>query len=262
MRYMGSKARIARHILPVILEGRRPGQWYVEPFVGLANVIHLVGGRRIGADSNGHVITLLKALQSGFVPPNSVSKREYEKLRVSKEVTPLRAFVGFGCSFGGKWFGGYARNDANNDYCLQSKRSLLKQFSGIKGAPRNDCAESARSLTRQAPGVKGVRFVHSDYADLAVPANSVVYCDPPYGGTTGYGAPFDHAEFWEWARAMSAAGHRVFVSEYAAPDDFRCVWERKVRMQLRRKDNNAVRTERLFVHESQRRDQQLSLFRT
>ncbi len=36
---MGSKARIAKHILPIILKDRKDGQWYVEPFVGGANLI-------------------------------------------------------------------------------------------------------------------------------------------------------------------------------------------------------------------------------
>lgn len=34
MKYMGSKNRIAKEILPIILRDRKPNQWYVEPFVG------------------------------------------------------------------------------------------------------------------------------------------------------------------------------------------------------------------------------------
>ena len=32
MIYMGSKGRLAKHILPIVLEGRKPNQYYVEPF--------------------------------------------------------------------------------------------------------------------------------------------------------------------------------------------------------------------------------------
>ncbi len=32
MKYMGSKARFAKDILPIILKDRKPEQWYVEPF--------------------------------------------------------------------------------------------------------------------------------------------------------------------------------------------------------------------------------------
>lgn len=48
MKYMGSKARHAKELLPIILKDRKPGQWYVEPFVGGANMIDKVDGNRIG----------------------------------------------------------------------------------------------------------------------------------------------------------------------------------------------------------------------
>lgn len=44
MKYMGSKNRYAKEILPLILKDRKENQWYVEPFVGGANVIDKVGG--------------------------------------------------------------------------------------------------------------------------------------------------------------------------------------------------------------------------
>jgi len=53
---MGSKNRIAKHILPIMLAERKPNQWWVEPFVGGANMIDKVGGNRIGADNNKLVL--------------------------------------------------------------------------------------------------------------------------------------------------------------------------------------------------------------
>ena len=35
MKYMGSKNRHSKQILPIILKDRSPEQWYVEPFVGV-----------------------------------------------------------------------------------------------------------------------------------------------------------------------------------------------------------------------------------
>lgn len=64
MKYMGSKRRIAKHILPIILKDRKEEQWYVEPFVGGANIIDKVVGNRIGADCNGYLIALLKEMQN------------------------------------------------------------------------------------------------------------------------------------------------------------------------------------------------------
>lgn len=42
MKYMGSKARHAKELLPIILKDHTPDMWYVEPFVGGANMIDKV----------------------------------------------------------------------------------------------------------------------------------------------------------------------------------------------------------------------------
>ena len=39
---------------------------------------------------------------------------------------------------------------------------------------------------------------------------------------------FDYNKFWEWCRKMTKNGHTVFISEYNAPEDFKCVWEMEV----------------------------------
>ena len=46
MKYMGSKARFTKEILPIILKDRKPEQWYVEPFAGGMNVICEVGEKK------------------------------------------------------------------------------------------------------------------------------------------------------------------------------------------------------------------------
>ena len=71
MKYMGSKNRIAKHILPIMLAERKEGQFWVEPFVGGANMIDKVDGNRIGADFNEYLISLWQELQKGWIPPRS-----------------------------------------------------------------------------------------------------------------------------------------------------------------------------------------------
>ena len=44
MKYMGSKNKIAKDILSIILKYRTPEQYYVEPFVGGCNTIDKVNG--------------------------------------------------------------------------------------------------------------------------------------------------------------------------------------------------------------------------
>lgn len=51
MVYMGSKNRIAKELIPIIKI--QPNQWYVEPFVGGANMIDKIQHPlKLGADSN------------------------------------------------------------------------------------------------------------------------------------------------------------------------------------------------------------------
>ena len=67
---MGSKRRIAKDILPIILENRKPDQWYVEPFCGGCNMIELVNGNRIANDYNEYVAEMWNALvNKNWQPP-------------------------------------------------------------------------------------------------------------------------------------------------------------------------------------------------
>lgn len=203
---MGSKARHAKHIIPVISEHRICGQLYVEPFVGGGNVFHLVDNPKWGNDLNGDVVACLNAVGRGWVPPGDVSEAEYHRARFDPDVdAALRGFIGIGCSYAGKFFGGYARG------C------------NTAGVPRNYARESRDNLMRQAKGLAGSKFTDLPYWEMDIPAGSVVYCDPPYRDATGYYSEFDSDKFWEWCRGVTEHSV-VLVSEYAAPPGWDCVW--------------------------------------
>ena len=79
---------------------------------------------------------------------------------------------------------------------------------------------------------------------------TVVYCDPPYAGTTSYkGAPpFDHALFWRTMNEWHARGAHVFVSEYTAPAGWDIMFEREHRVVLQgASEATRSATERLFT---------------
>ena len=225
MQYMGSKNRIAKDLLPIMLAERKPNQWWVEPFVGGANVIDKVKDNRIGNDIHKYLIALHKALQYGWVPPKKVSKEMYYAIKSNPEnyANELVGFVGFLCSFGGKWWGGYAVNKKEDNYAERG----------------------SRVLTRQAKLFEGIDFREGSYLEMKIPPNSLIYCDPPYEGTTKYKDNFDHKIFWEWCRYMIKEGHTVFVSEYNAPDDFVCIKTIEHRTVLN-KNNSYKRIEKLF----------------
>jgi DNA adenine methylase len=238
MKYMGSKNRHAKELLPIILKDRKPGQWYVEPFVGGCNMIDKVVGNRIGSDSHYYLVMMLTGLQSGFIPPNLITETEYNHIRTNKHnyAPELVGYVGFNLSYGGKFFGGY-RRDKKGDYSIDN---MMQQSQQAK-----------RVILKQIPSIKEVSFHHCEYSRLSIPDNSIIYADPPYANTTKYKSDFDTPLFFEWCRQKVNEGHSVFISEYAAPDDFVCVWEKKVNNTLVQNTGSKQGVERLFIHQSQ-----------
>ena len=237
MKYMGSKNRIAKHLLPIILKDRKEGQWYVEPFVGGANMIDKVDGNRIGADSNRYLIALLKHCekQKSHDLPSRIYEDDYNDIKNNSGNYSdfIVGHIGFNASFGSKWFGGYARPRKGSGY----DRDLI-------------CGKN--SLIRKMKMVKGVLFYLCAYSELEIPSDSIIYCDPPYQGTTGYKDKFNHEEFWQWCREKAKEGHKVFISEYNAPDDFKCVWQQELNVSVAKSGKHKKATEKLFVHESQK----------
>ena len=228
MKYMGSKARHAKELLPIILANRKEGQWYVEPFVGGANMIDKVDGNRIGADINEYLIEMWKAVSSGWMPPEHIDEKQYYDIRDNKEKhsKALVAYAGFALSYSGKWFGGWCRDGAGK---------------------RNYVNEALKNAMKQFPKLVGVDFQESSYQYLEIPASSIVYCDPPYKGTTKYKDTFDHEMFYDWCRQKHKEGHQVFVSEYQMPDDFICVWSKEVNNSLTKDTGSKKGIEKLFV---------------
>ena len=220
---MGSKNRIAKHILPIMLKDRKEGQYWVEPFVGGANMIDKVEGNRIGADVNKSLIMCLEALSKEWLPPDFISREMYSDCRsrsYAGECSALIGYVGVNGSYGGRWFdGGYA--------------GLSKTKSG---GSRNYPLEAFNNVVKQMPRLKGIEFAYSDYRELSIPNNSIIYCDPPYKGTKEYReakkSGFNSGEFFNWCRLKANQGHTVFISEYEAPNDFICVWSQQVKSSL------------------------------
>ena len=234
---MGSKNRIAKHILPIILKDRKPNQAYVEPMVGGANLIDKVTGERIGGEFNVYIANMWIELEKGW-EPKTITKDEYKDIKDNKGDYPnfLVGWVGICCSYSGKWFGGYAGKVET------------------KGGHRDYQAEAFANVKKQLHGISGIKFVCSHYNYLDIPNESIIYCDPPYAETTGYSADFDHGAFWQWCRDKVKQNHQVFISEYSAPDDFICVWSQEVTSSLSangKSGGSKKSVEKLFVHESQ-----------
>lgn len=235
MKYMGSKARIADEIFSVMERYRNKSYLqYVEPFVGGANMMEKCPFNipKYGYDSNKYVIELLRALSTGWTPPNFVTKDEYNHVKENMDEDQiLTGWVGVNCSYSGKWFGGYAGKVVT------------------KTGMRNYQKEAVSNTLKQARKLRGVNFIHSNYSCIPSMENSIIYCDPPYAGTTKYKNDFDSAAFWTWVRKQ-AKTNLIFVSEYEAPGDFECIWEKTVKSSLSANGSSGgskSSTEKLFL---------------
>lgn len=234
MIYMGSKNRIAKHLAPIIQAYIDQGyDNYWEPFVCGANMIDKINCKnRFGSDIDKYVIAILNGLKNGIEPPKEVSKEMYTEIKENKHKYSdfLVGYVGYELSFGAKWFGGYVKRD--------DKKS------------RGDIYSYA-SCMKQAPNLKGINFDVCDFRSYTYLKDFVIYCDIPYKGTTPYKTnKFPYDEFYDWCRTM-CKNNIVLVSEYYMPDDFKCIWEKEVKVSLdsnkTSNDNKNIRIERLFI---------------
>ena len=152
-------------------------------------------------DTHDDLIQLWTGILNGWEPPNSISEEEYQYIR-HLSPSALRGFVGFGSSFGGKWFGGYARQKGSDATTFPSRAAANLQKT-IRGLPED------------------TRFIHCSYGDHSPGPGTVVYADPPYatrGVEYSTSDGFDHLLFWKTMDQWVSNGVRVFVSEFHAPD--------------------------------------------
>jgi len=211
MQYMGGKAGVGKRIAQVCYERLTPGSSFVDMFCGSLNVVRhapshvalaaggLVAVQRVAIDACSPLIVMWQAALLGWEPPKVVTKATYEKIRKAQDPKdPMTAFVLFGCSFGGKWCGGYTKDRPEQRYAECASNAIIKKV--------RDC--------------KGLQLEHATFQSKhpgCWPSGTVLYCDPPYKATTGYKAleTFNSEAFWFWAEQHARNGVHVYVSESA-----------------------------------------------
>lgn len=207
MLYLGGKVRLSRYLVPAILNNTAHRGIYWEPFLGGAAVLSRIApyfSSTNGSDIQPDLILMFQALQAGWEPPASISEQEYQALKHS-EPSALRGFAGFGCSYGGRFFAGYAR---------------------APGLSRNFCSGARSVLTRDIQAMKGTTLRCLSYECGEPPSGTVIYCDPPYKGVMGFsGMPrLNQEQFWATAQQWAESGSDVFVSSYEAPGGWCPIW--------------------------------------
>lgn len=229
--YGGGKAKLGKEIYQVIkdvetITGR--GGTYFEPFCGLLGVqIHFAieGRKSLACDSNKDIILMFQALQKGWIPPSECSKKKFDSLRLSSEHTPERGYLGVACAYSGIFFSGYRTSFGRRNYLQNFKNGIMKMV----------------------PYLDKIRFLSGRSYDRFRPKGMTIYCDPPYRGNgfrSEHFQGFDHEKFWEVMREWSR-DNLVIISEYDAPRDFICIWEKKTRATYH--SASVHRVEKLFI---------------
>lgn len=231
LKYQGGKSRLANDLSKIMRGGQR-GNQFISLFCGACSIESKIKGydNIICNDNHPYLIALLQALQNGYELPEEITEEQYHYIKEHKDEDPaLTGFVGFACSFGGKWFGGYARDKDHVNYAARGKRTLMSKMTTLMDA----------------------QFTCLDYRDVILPDGCTIYCDPPYDNTTKYAnKKFDTTQFWEYMRKISQ-DHLVYISELKAPDDFVSIWQKDVKRILDvNKSNQFKSTEKLFVHKN------------
>lgn len=232
---MGSKARIAKDISRIINDIiiKNNIETYIEPFVGGSNMIeHIECKNKYGYDNNEYLIEFWKQVQRSWNPLNDVemTKSLYDDVKNHKENYPkhIVALSGLCATYNAKWFGGYAG-------IVHTKI----------GTTRNYYHEAVRNVLKQRDNILDVAYRCGSYEDIQA-SGTLIYCDPPYEGTTKYKDNFDHNKYWNWVRKMSK-DNIVLCSEYNAPEDFSCIWTKELTTTLD-KNSRSKAVEKLFTY--------------
>ena len=260
--YKGSKSQIAAKIMEIL----PPGDVFVDLFAGggamtTAAVLSHKYKRFVMNDMEPGLTQLYVDAVHGKYHDEKrwISREDFFRLRdaepyvrfcwsfgnngrnylYGKPIEPLKKALHYASVFG--------------DYSLLHGMGI---YPPITGKP--DMFDRCRDLKRwfkknigrcDLQSLERLQSLQTSYTNVEIPHGAVVYCDPPYKGTDGYGkdkAAFDHATFYEWLRSRPFP---VWVSEYSMPDDFVAVWGCRKRSTLSAKKISLVKMEKVFVQE-------------
>lgn len=239
MKYLGSKSKLAKEIVPILqnLIYKNNIKTYIEPFVGGFNVIDkIICENKIGNDIDPIVINLVETCRDNPRLLNLIEtptkEHYYDVCDNAYKYQPwYRAAILLFASYNARVYGGCYGAVANTK----------------EGKTRNYFEESKSNFINQLPNLKDILLACGSYESIIPPSKQcLIYCDPPYAEGVGYCKKFDTQKFWQWCRDLSKQGHIVVVSEHNAPPDFVCIWQHETLSHLNNR-NKIAKIEKLFV---------------
>ena len=230
MAYVGGKSKGAEHIIAILNQKKYNNMPYLEPFVGYGHILRRVENKKSYQVSDGNplVVSLLQGVQNKGNKYPEISHEQYYKLKPKVGDTSFkRAIAAFCYSYNGKEWGGY---------------TLASSCETRVNYPQE--RKNYYDLLRKNEQFMKSKITHCDYKKWK-PKGYLIYCDPPYARTTGYSPDFDHKVFWATMRKWSK-NNIVYISEYNAPKDFKCVAKKAKTQSLNGKGAGKVVYEKLF----------------
>ena len=211
LRYFAGKSRLAHRITQCIVAALRHNKGvscYAEPFAGMFRVgtnicktHHNFSDFHLN-DSNTDVFEFWKSLLLTEWLPDAtpLTPQEYTEWKQSRNISAQRTFYGYQLSHRGTFFSG------------KLPRALYNKQQSLQGTRRR--ARDIKCLFQASQGQIRVTCVDVLTASLEY-TNTVVFCDPPYLGTTNHGwNEASERTFWlileQWADQK--LNNLIFVS--------------------------------------------------
>ncbi|WP_047243786.1 DNA adenine methylase [Chromobacterium subtsugae] len=210
--WIGGKRRLAKHILPLFPEHT----CYVEPFCGAAALYFLKEPAKVEVinDVNGELVNLYRVVRhhmEEFVRQfkwSLTSRQIFKWLQITPEETltdiqrAARFFYLQKMAFGGK-VDGQSFGTATTS---PPKLNLLRL--------EEDLSAAHLRLSR-------TYIENLDWADCINKydrEHTLVYCDPPYWGTAGYGVDFGLHQYQRMAELAKSMKGRMIISVNDIPE--------------------------------------------
>ena len=243
MHYYGGKYKSGKDISNILksITNEIKIKGYIEPFCGALGVMrHMTNNyfKCYAFDGCEDIILLWKSVQNNKFKKPNITKNKWLELKKTNKPSALRAYAGFGLSYGGRWFSAYSQ-----DYF---DRTLTK---------RNQNDESYNSINNKIKNnINNVIFEHRDYKNHLKDIEKggyLIYCDPPYVNSfekhKGSKHKFDCKEFWDIIKKWKNWGNIIVVSERKAPKEYKCIWSKKIYNSSTNKSNETY-TDKLYIN--------------
>lgn len=266
MIYIGNKRKIA----DMIINNIPYRKYFVEPFAGGFNVCEFVHRRNQSLfpvceqiwlnEMNKYIVALVLKYKEGWTIYSDdhpeIYEHPHEKFgpikgkRVSLELfndicdnpdahpDHLVGFVKNCCTFRSMWT---TRTYAVIDETLQKNIDA--------GRIGNRTLSGHRNIMRCIDKIHFDKVTIGSYDEMELPppAETNIYCDPPYKGTVGYKDKFDHDAYYQWCIDRRAEGYNMFMSEYYMPEPFVEIDKYVVHTEMNRQTDNIKRLEKLYI---------------